>query len=94
MKTRTKSTIVFIIFLAILGALVYSGVYGLTLGGYRVKPFSEVINRGLDLQGGVSVLEEIQSDSVDQSTIDRTIELISMRVNKMGVSETVVTREG
>jgi len=94
MKTRAKSTIVFIIFLAILGALVYSGIYGLTLGGYRVKPFSEVINRGLDLQGGVSVLEEIQSDTVDQATIDRTIELISMRVNKMGVSETVVTREG
>ncbi len=94
MKTRAKFTVIFIVFLGLLGALIYSGIYGVTIGGYRVKPFSETINRGLDLQGGVSVLEEIQSDNVDQSTIDRTIELISMRVNKMGVSETVVTREG
>lgn len=94
MKTRAKSTIIFIVFLSILAALVYSGIYGLTIGGYRVKPFGEVISRGLDLQGGVSVLEEIQADDVDQDTINRTIELISMRVNKMGVSETVVTREG
>lgn len=94
MKTRVKSTVIFIVFLSLLGALVYSGIYGLTIGGYRVKSFNQAISRGLDLQGGVSVLEEIESDNVDQSTIDRTIELISMRVNKMGVSETVVTREG
>lgn len=91
---RTRSTIIFLVFISILGLLCYSGVYGLTFGGYRVKPLSEVINRGLDLQGGVSVLEEIQADKVDQSTYDRTIELLSMRVNKLGVSETVVTREG
>ncbi|MGE5626488.1 MAG: protein translocase subunit SecD [Solirubrobacterales bacterium] len=94
MKTRVKSTVIFIVFLSLLGALVYSGIYGLTIGGYRIKSFNQAISRGLDLQGGVSVLEEIQSDNVDQSTLDRTIELISMRVNKMGVSETVVTREG
>jgi preprotein translocase subunit SecD len=94
MKTRAKSTIAFIICLAVIGILVYSGIYGITAGGYRLKPFSETISRGLDLQGGVSVLEEIQSNSVDQNTINRTIELISMRVNKMGVSETTVAQEG
>jgi len=94
MKTRAKSTIIFIICLIVIGILAYASAIGITAGGYRFKPISETINRGLDLQGGVSVLEEIQADSVDQATIDRTIELISMRVNKMGVSETVVTREG
>lgn len=93
-NNRTRSTVIFLIFISVLGLLCYSGIYGLTLAGYRVKPLGEVINRGLDLQGGVSVLEEIQADKVDQSTYDRTIELLSMRVNKLGVSETVVTREG
>lgn len=94
MKKRTKSTVLFIVCVLVIGFLAYSGIYGVTAGGYRLKPFGEVINRGLDLQGGVSVLEEIQADKVDQETMNKTIELLSMRVNKLGVSETVVTREG
>ncbi|MDW8799917.1 protein translocase subunit SecD [Clostridium sp. A1-XYC3] len=94
MKNRTKSTVLFILCVLVIGFLAYSGVYGVTAGGYRLKPFSEVINRGLDLQGGVSVLEEIQADKVDQETMSKVTELLSMRVNKLGVSETVVTREG
>lgn len=94
MKNRIKSTILFIICVLAISFLAYSGVHGVTVGDYRLKSFGEVINRGLDLQGGISVLEEIQGDKVDQETINKTIELISMRVNKMGVSETVVTREG
>ncbi|HBC96945.1 MAG TPA: protein translocase subunit SecD [Clostridium sp.] len=93
-KTKVKSTIVFFLCVILIGFLAYSGIYGITFGGYKLKPFSEVINRGLDLQGGVSVLEEIQGNNVDQKTMDRTVELLSMRVNKLGVSETVVAREG
>ena len=62
--------------------------------GYRVKSFGSAINKGLDLQGGSSLLMELKSDKVDSSTVDRTIELISMRTNKLGVSEISVTREG
>lgn len=94
MKSKVKSTIVFFLCLIIIGFLAYSGAYGVTLGGYELKPFSKVITRGLDLQGGVSVLEEIQGKNVDESTIERTVELLSLRVNKLGVSETVVVREG
>ena len=93
-KSRTKSTICFIVCVLIIGFLAYSGVCGVTAGGYRLKSFGEVLNKGLDLQGGVSVLEEIQGDKVDQETMNKTIELLSMRVNKLGVSETVVAREG
>ncbi|HSN58971.1 MAG TPA: protein translocase subunit SecD [Clostridiaceae bacterium] len=94
MKPKTKSTIIFTLIVIMIGALAYAGIFGIELGGYRFKPFSETINRGLDLQGGVSILEEIQEETVDQDTMNRTIELISMRVNKMGVSETVVSQEG
>lgn len=94
MKNRAKSTILFIICVLVIGFLAYSGAYGVNAGGYRLKSFGEVLNKGLDLQGGVSVLEEIQADKVDQETMNKTIELLSMRVNKLGVSETVVTREG
>jgi len=94
MKSRAKSTIIFALLVIMIGVLAYAGIHGIVVGGYRFKPFSETINRGLDLQGGVSVLEEIQDTNVDQDTMNRTIELLSMRVNKMGVGETTVVQEG
>lgn len=91
---KTKSTITLIALILIVALFGYAGAYGITLGGYRVKSFGETINRGLDLQGGISVLQEIQGDNVDLDAIERSIELLSLRVNSMGVSETTVSREG
>lgn len=94
MKTKGKSTVLFILTVIVIFSVAFIGAKGLTIGDYRIKPFTETINRGLDLQGGVSVVEEIQGKSVDSKTLERTIELLSLRVNKLGVSETLVTREG
>lgn len=91
---KKKSTILFLISIFVVGIFAYTGFHGLKIGDYRVKPFTETINRGLDLQGGISILEEVKGGVVDTKTLDRTIELISMRVNKMGVSETSVAKEG
>lgn len=92
---KTKSTVIFIVLVCLVGLLAYSGFAGIkNIFGYRVKPFSEAINRGLDLQGGISVLEEIKADNVDNDTIERTIEMLSMRVNPDGVKEISIQREG
>ncbi|QGU95026.1 protein translocase subunit SecD [Clostridium bovifaecis] len=92
---KTKSTVIFVVLVCIVGLLAYSGFNGFkNVFGYRVKPFSQSINRGLDLQGGISVLEEIKGNEVDNETIERTIEMLSMRVNPEGVKETSVQREG
>lgn len=91
---KNKSTIMFLISIFVVGILAYSGFKGLSIGDYRFKPFTETINKGLDLQGGISVLEEIQGKTVDDKTMNTTIELINMRINKMGVSETLVVQEG
>lgn len=93
-STRMRSSVILVFCLALIGFLAYSGACGFNFAGYRIKPLGEVINKGLDLQGGVSVLEEIQSKNVDQKTVDRTVDLLALRVNKLGVSETVVTKEG
>lgn len=93
MKKR-KSTILFLTSVVVVAIMAYTGFFGVKIGMYRFKPFTETINRGLDLQGGISVLEEIQDKEVDAKKLDRTIELINMRVNQMGVSETTVVKEG
>lgn len=91
---KTKSSIIFFAIVICIGFIAYAGFFGINnIFGYRVKPFDETINKGLDLQGGISVLEEIKGE-VDNETIERTKELLSMRVNPDGVKETTVQREG
>lgn len=91
---KRKSTIWFIICLVFIGLLAYTGAKGLTISGYHVKSLGESIKRGLDLKGGVSVVEEIQETNYDNAAVSRTIELLNKRVNKLGVAETVVQKEG
>lgn len=93
MKKKSSITI-FVIILMLLSFLAYSGLEGLSVGGYRFKSFGEVIKRGLDLQGGVSVVLEIQADTVTPEELNSVKSLLDLRVNKIGVSETVTTTEG
>lgn len=91
---KGKSGILLILVVLIIALLAYVGAYGVKFTNYRVKPFSETISKGLDLVGGTSLLMEIDEDKVDSKTIDRTIELFSLRVNKDGVGEVSITPEG
>ena len=88
------SSILFVICFIIIAGVSFIGIKGATFGGWHFKSFEEAITKGLDLQGGVSVLMEIQSDKVTPEELQNTKESLSLRVNKVGVSETVVTTEG
>lgn len=94
MSTKGKSTLFFILIVFFIGLFDYTAVNGLVIGDYQVKSFKETINRGLDLQGGTSVLESIQGKTPSKTVMDQTLELLNLRVNKLGVSETVVQQEG
>lgn len=91
---KKKSTVYFVLSVVVIAVLAYLGAFGFVGNTYEIKPFGKTINRGLDLQGGVSVLEQITDKNVSNDTMQRTIQLLSLRVNKMGVSETSVAKEG
>jgi len=90
---KKKSAVLLILSVLVIGILAYIGAYGLTVGDYRVKSFNEMLTKGLDLQGGVSVVEQIQGKA-DSAAIEKTITLINLRINKLGVSENNVQKEG
>jgi protein-export SecD/SecF family membrane protein len=94
MKRKSKSSALLVLIIAVIGFLAFAGFKGFVLGGWQFKSFDKVITRGLDLQGGVSVLMEIQQDSVTADELESAKEHISLRVNKLGVAETIVTTEG
>jgi preprotein translocase subunit SecD len=91
---QISSIILLLLSVVVLAGLSYWGIYGGRIGNYKLNSFGETIKRGLDLQGGVSVLMEIQEDKVDVDTLNRTKQLLSLRVNKVGVGETTVSAEG
>ena len=94
MKKKSKSSVLFVLIVAVIGFLAFAGFKGFILGGYEFKSFDKVITKGLDLQGGVSVLMEIQQDNVTREQLENTKQHLELRVNSLGVAETVVTTEG
>lgn len=93
-RTKVRSAILFILTLVVIVAFAYAGGMGVEIAGWEFKSFNKAITKGLDLQGGVSVLMEIQDENVTKSDLEKTRQLIDLRVNKLGVAETSVTIEG
>lgn len=94
MKTKGKSSALFILCTLAIILFAFVGYKGAEVAGWRIKPFSETITKGLDLQGGVSVVMEIQDEEVSKEDLEKTKEQLFLRVNKIGVAETVVSTEG
>ncbi|PRR81222.1 protein translocase subunit SecD [Clostridium vincentii] len=94
MKKKRKSAVVFIICVIAIFTTAYLGFSDAVIGGFRIKSFDQAITKGLDLQGGVSVTMEIQDKDITKEDLDKTKKQLELRVNKIGVSETVVTTEG
>lgn len=93
-KSKSKSSILFVLCVVVIMSLAFVCFNGFEIAGWEVKSFNNAITKGLDLQGGVSVLMEIQEDNVSSDVRERTKQLLELRVNKIGVAETVVTEEG
>ena len=93
-RTKVRSAILFILTLVVVVTFACAGGIGVEIAGWEFKSFNKAITKGLDLQGGVSVLMEIQDENVTKSDLEKTRQLIDLRVNKLGVAETSVTIEG
>ena len=92
--TKGRSTILFILTLIVIVVFAFAGARGVEIAGWEFKSFNKAITKGLDLQGGVSVLMEIQDEDVTKEDLEKTRQLIDLRVNKLGVAETSVTVKG
>ena len=94
---RIKSAIIFILVLAIVGLATFTAFNGLQVGDYTVRPVKDSIKQGLDLQGGVFVLFEAQTDAtgaeLDQ-LMNQTIGVFRRRVDAFGLTEPTIVREG
>lgn len=95
---KGRSATLFILAVIIIISLAFAGFKGVEIAGWEFKSFNNAITKGLDLQGGVSVLMEITDEDLSKDDLDKDLEktkqLLDLRVNKLGVAETTVTVEG
>ena len=95
---KGRSATLFILAVIIIISLSFAGFKGVEIGGWEFKSFDKAITKGLDLQGGVSVLMEITDENLSSEDLEKNLEktkqLLDLRVNKLGVAETTVTAEG
>ena len=75
-KGRVKSILFLVLFTLFIGIFTFGGIQGFELFGYEFRTFDRVITKGLDLQGGVSVLMEIQEDEVSKEDLEKIINFI------------------
>ncbi|MDD3395749.1 MAG: protein translocase subunit SecD [Acidaminococcaceae bacterium] len=76
----------FVLIIAIIGAF-----------AFFIKPLSNSIKQGLDLQGGTHVvLQAIETPDakVDDDALNRSVKIIERRVNELGLTEPVIQRQG
>jgi preprotein translocase subunit SecD len=82
-----KSLILLILIVAVIGVGIFFGY----------KPLTQSFRLGLDVKGGVSILLEAVPGTGEKLTSDvmeRTVAVLTNRVNGMGVAEATVVREG
>jgi len=65
---------------------------------WKAHPLQEKINLGLDLQGGMQLLLQIETEKIlqehQQDATDRVVEIIRNRIDEFGVKEPVITKQG
>jgi preprotein translocase subunit SecD len=57
-------------------------------------PPATQIKKGLDIQGGLSVILTAEKANTDTTSMERALRIVQNRVNGLGVSEATVQREG
>ena len=65
---------------------------------YFTYPLEERINKGLDLEGGMHLVLQVQTDDLPEDSRDdavsKSIEILRNRIDSIGASEPVIVRQG
>lgn len=96
-KVNAKSTVLLVLFIAVVALCGYVLFHGVSVGIYDIGRVEDHVHYGLDLTGGVNVV--LQAEATDDSGItdekmDSTVAAIKNRVDSMGVSEAQVSKQG
>lgn len=94
---KTKNLLIFLLVLVIVGAGVYTAFNGVKIGDFTIAPVQDSMKLGLDIKGGAYVILEADTDAQGdelKGIMGQTKEVITRRVNAMGLTEPNIVLEG
>src|SRR5437762_3442570 len=81
----------------ILVGLILAALAGVVALGVPGSPIHKKVTLGLDLQGGLEVVLEAKptkGQKLDSSALDRSVSIMRQRVDKLGVAEPEIRKQG
>ncbi len=87
----------FFIITVLIAMIAYTAMFGVTIGTKTIGDVGSTMNLGLDIEGGVVVVFEAETEKTGDDLnelMTQTIEVISRRVNAMGLTEPNITKQG
>ena len=81
----------------ILVGLILAALAGVAALGVPGSPIHKKVTLGLDLQGGLEVVLEAKptkGQKLDSSALDRSVSIMRQRVDKLGVAEPEIRKQG
>jgi len=96
-QMNSGNTIKFVAIVLLIGIIAFVASYGINIGKYEVLPVKNQIKLGLDLRGGADVVLEAQGtpdDPITDEKMERAVATIRERIDNLGVTEPVITRQG
>ncbi|MBM7561620.1 protein translocase subunit SecD [Fusibacter tunisiensis] len=94
---KGKETLLFFLIVAVIAGAVFVATNGVSLGAFELKSAGEMLNLGLDIEGGVVVVYEAKTEETGtdlERTMEQTKQVIGKRVNELGLTEPIITLQG
>jgi protein-export membrane protein SecD len=94
---KGKSFTLLAVIIILISMLSTAAINGLNLGGMNIKSVSDGMKLGLDIEGGVAVVFEAETDQTGdelEKTINQTISVLTRRINVLGLTEPNISKQG
>ncbi|SNX52651.1 protein translocase subunit SecD [Thermoanaerobacterium sp. RBIITD] len=90
---KSRGIAKFLTVIVVAAIIAYIAFFGINAGNYSITPVQKNIRLGLDLRGGVYVLEQAEGN-VTQDAMTRAIAIIRNRVDSLGVAQPLIVQQG
>lgn len=91
---KKKNIFIFFLIIVLTACAYFVSFQGLKIGNFEMKSVRDQLKLGLDIKGGVVVVYEAKTDGNMDTAINQTINILSRRINQLGLTEPIITKQG
>ncbi|MDO4754121.1 MAG: protein translocase subunit SecD, partial [Bacillota bacterium] len=91
---KKKNIFIFFLIIVLTACAYFVSFQGIKIGNFEMRSVRDQLKLGLDIKGGVVVVYEAKTDGNMEAAVNQTINILSRRINQLGLTEPVITKQG